>query len=159
MYTDIISLNYSFCVMFSSTTSHSSMSNLSSEFSSSVRFSESVSSVSSMTSPVTSSGIAITLFIPDTYKFVILHVVLVLMSVLTSTLLSVAPCIFHVCDKTAHALTCHISFINKGGLKQVFHFFHMRGGRILGGVQVICNMPFLMLHEGHKMAIQSVPGR
>ena len=40
---------------------------------------------------------------------------LVPVSVLTSTLLSVAPCIFHVCDKTAHALICHISFINKGG--------------------------------------------
>ena len=26
-----------------------------------------------------------------------------------------------------------------------FHFFHRRGGKILGGVQVICNMPFLML--------------
>ena len=30
-----------------------------------------------------------------------------------------------------------------------FHFFHRRGGKILGGVQVICNMPFLMLWKGH----------
>ena len=33
-----------------------------------------------------------------------------------------------------------------------------RGGKILGGVQVICNMPFLMLWEEHEMANQSVPG-
>ena len=39
-----------------------------------------------------------------------------------------------------------------------FHFFHRRGGKILGGVQVICNMPFLMLREGHEMANQSAPG-
>ena len=31
-----------------------------------------------------------------------------------------------------------------------FHFFHRRGGEILGGVQVICNMPFLMLRKGMK---------
>ena len=34
----------------------------------------------------------------------------------------------------------------KGG----FSFFHRRGGKILGGVQVICNMPFLMLRKGHE---------
>ena len=39
-----------------------------------------------------------------------------------------------------------------------FHFFHRRGGKILGGVQVICNIPFLMLREGHEMANQSAPG-
>ena len=33
-----------------------------------------------------------------------------------------------------------------------------RGGKILGGVQVICNMPFLMLREGHEMANRSTPG-
>ena len=33
-----------------------------------------------------------------------------------------------------------------------------RGGKILGGVQVTCNMPFLMLWEGLEMAKQSVPG-
>ena len=32
-----------------------------------------------------------------------------------------------------------------------FHFFHRRGGIIVGGVQVICNMPFLMLRERHEM--------
>ena len=40
-----------------------------------------------------------------------------------------------------------------------FHFFHRRGGKILGGVQVICNMPFLILRKGHEMAKQSAPGR
>ena len=39
-----------------------------------------------------------------------------------------------------------------------FHFFHRKGGKILGGVQVRRNMPFLMLWEGHEMANQSVPG-
>ena len=39
-----------------------------------------------------------------------------------------------------------------------FHFFHKRGGKILGGVQVICNILFLMLREGHEMANQSAPG-
>ena len=39
-----------------------------------------------------------------------------------------------------------------------FHFFHRRGRKILGGVQVICNMPSLMLREGHEMANQSAPG-
>ena len=39
-----------------------------------------------------------------------------------------------------------------------FHFFHRSGEKILGGVHVICNMPFLMLQEGHEMANQSVPG-
>ena len=39
-----------------------------------------------------------------------------------------------------------------------FHFFHRRGGKILGGVQLICNMPFLMLWEDHEMSNQSVPG-
>ena len=33
-----------------------------------------------------------------------------------------------------------------------------RGAKILGGVQVICNMPFVMLREGHEMANQSLPG-
>ena len=33
-----------------------------------------------------------------------------------------------------------------------------RGGKILGGVQVICNMEFLMLWEGNEMANQSAPG-
>ena len=40
-----------------------------------------------------------------------------------------------------------------------FHFFCRRVGKILGGVQNICNMPFLMLWKGHEMASQSVPGR
>ena len=39
-----------------------------------------------------------------------------------------------------------------------FHFFHRRGGKVLGGVQVICNMPFLMLWKGHEMANQCAPG-
>ena len=39
-----------------------------------------------------------------------------------------------------------------------FHFFHRRGGKNLGEVQVICNIPFLMLREGHEMANQSAPG-
>ena len=39
-----------------------------------------------------------------------------------------------------------------------FHFFHRRGGKILGGVQVICNMTFLMLWKGHELANQSAPG-
>ena len=38
-----------------------------------------------------------------------------------------------------------------------FHFFHRRGGKILGRVQVICHMPFLMLWKGQEMANQSVP--
>ena len=38
-----------------------------------------------------------------------------------------------------------------------FSFFYRRGGKILGGVQVICNMSFLMLWEGHEMASQSAP--
>ena len=38
-----------------------------------------------------------------------------------------------------------------------FNFFHRRGGKILGGVQVICNMPFLMLWKGHEMANQCAP--
>ena len=36
-----------------------------------------------------------------------------------------------------------------------FHFFHRRDGKILGGVQVICNMTFLMLCKGHELAHQS----
>ena len=43
-------------VVFSTTSNHSSVSNSSSEYSSSVRLSESISSVSSVTSPITSSG-------------------------------------------------------------------------------------------------------
>ena len=50
-------------------------------------------------------------------------------------------------------------------LKGGFSFFSQegwknfrRGGKILGGVQVICNMPFVMLREGHEMANQSPPG-
>ena len=39
-----------------------------------------------------------------------------------------------------------------------FHFFHRRGGKISGGVQVTCSMPFLMLWKGQKIANQSVPG-
>ena len=39
-----------------------------------------------------------------------------------------------------------------------FHFSHRRGGKILGGMHVICNMPFVMLREEHKMANQSPPG-
>ena len=35
----------------------------------------------------------------------------------------------------------------------------MRGGNILGGVQDICNMPFLMLWQGYEMANQNAPGR
>ena len=31
-------------------------------------------------------------------------------------------------------------------------------GKILGGVQVICNMPFLMLWKGYEIANQSAPG-
>ena len=38
-----------------------------------------------------------------------------------------------------------------------FQFFHRRGGKILGEVQVICNMPFLMLWKAHEMANQSAP--
>ena len=30
--------------------------------------------------------------------------------------------------------------------------FSLESEKILGGVQVICNMPFLMLREGHEMA-------
>ena len=48
---------------------------------------------------------------------------------------------------------------------QIFIFFSQErwksfrwGGKVLGGVQVICNMPFLMLWEGHEMANESVPG-
>ena len=37
-------------------------------------------------------------------------------------------------------------------------FFSQEGGKTLGGVQVICNMPFLMLWEEHEMSNQSVPG-
>ena len=48
--------------------------------------------------------------------------------------------------------------VSKDRLKGGFSFFHRRGGKILGGVQVICNMPFLMLWKGHEMANQSVPG-
>ena len=45
--------------------------------------------------------------------------------------------------------------IAKGG----FSFFFTGGvEKFLGGVQVICNMPFLMLQEGHQMENQSVPG-
>ena len=36
--------------------------------------------------------------------------------------------------------------------KADFHFFPRRGGKIFGGVQVICNEPFLMLWEEHEMA-------
>ena len=39
-----------------------------------------------------------------------------------------------------------------------FHFFHRRGGKILGGVQVICNMTLLMLWKDHELANQSAPG-
>ena len=42
--------------------------------------------------------------------------------------------------------------------KDGFSFFSQEGWKILGGVQVICNMPFLMLREGHEMANQSAPG-
>ena len=45
------------------------------------------------------------------------------------------------------------SFFSQEGWKNVW-----RGGQILGGVQVICNMPFLMLREGHEMANQSALG-
>ena len=38
-----------------------------------------------------------------------------------------------------------------------FHFFNRRDGEILGGVHVICNLPFLMLWKGHEMASQSAP--
>ena len=31
-------------------------------------------------------------------------------------------------------------------------------GGVLGGVQVICNMTFLMLWKGHGLANQSAPG-
>ena len=51
------------------------------------------------------------------------------------------------------------------GTKGGFSFFSQegwknfrRGGKFLGGVQVICHMPFLMLREGHEMANQSAPG-
>ena len=39
-------------------------------------------------------------------------------------------------------------------------FISFTGGveKILGGVQIICNIPFLMLWEGHEMANQSAPG-
>ena len=45
------------------------------------------------------------------------------------------------------------SFFSQEGWKNFW-----RGGQILGGVQVICNMPFLMLREGHEMANQSALG-
>ena len=45
-------------------------------------------------------------------------------------------------------------FKSKGG----FSFFPWGVGKILGGVQVICNMPSLMLQEEHEMANRSVPG-
>ena len=41
--------------------------------------------------------------------------------------------------------------------KGEFSFFHRRGGKNLGRVQVICNMPFLMLREEHEMANPSAP--
>ena len=41
---------------------------------------------------------------------------------------------------------------------RIFIFVHRRGGKIFGGVQVIRNVPFLMLWEGHEMANQSAPG-
>ena len=42
--------------------------------------------------------------------------------------------------------------------KADFHFFHRRGGKILGGVQVIWNMTFLMLWKGHELAKQMRQG-
>ena len=48
-------------------------------------------------------------------------------------------------------VTCYpVLFWQRGGggylpARADFHFFHWRGGIIFGGVQVICNMPFLML--------------
>ena len=47
---------------------------------------------------------------------------------------------------------CFIPNISVMSTRADFHFFHRRGGKILGGVQVICNMPFLMLWQGHEMA-------
>ena len=41
--------------------------------------------------------------------------------------------------------------------REDFHFFHRGGAKILGRVQVICNMPFLMLRERHKIVNQSAP--
>ena len=40
----------------------------------------------------------------------------------------------------------------------IFIFFTGGGGKILGEVQVICNMPFLMLWKGYEIANQSAPG-
>ena len=40
----------------------------------------------------------------------------------------------------------------KSNTRTDFVFFCRRGGKILGGVQVICNMPFLMLWKGQEMA-------
>ena len=59
---------------------------------------------------------------------------------------------------------CFIPNISVTSTRADFHFFfNRRGGKILGGVQalsysiaqwvqVICNMPFLMLWEDHEMA-------
>ena len=41
--------------------------------------------------------------------------------------------------------------------KGEYSFFSPEGGRNLGRVQVICNMPFLMLREEHEMANPSAP--
>ena len=39
-----------------------------------------------------------------------------------------------------------------------FHFFSQEGWKNFRWGVVICNMPFLMVWEGHEMANQSVPG-
>ena len=41
---------------------------------------------------------------------------------------------------------------------RIFFFFHRRGGKILGGVQVICNMQFLMLWKAQEMATKVCQG-
>ena len=46
-------------------------------------------------------------------------------------------------------------YLNQG---RIFIFFHRRGGKILGGVHVICNMLFSMFWKGHEMANESAPG-
>ena len=40
----------------------------------------------------------------------------------------------------------------------IYIFFHWSSGKILDGVQIICNMPFLMLWKLHEVANQSGPG-
>ena len=68
-------------------------------------------------------------------------------------LVVIKPISGHVRISCSRLITRFLHIV-KGG----FSFFLRRGGNILGGVQVIYNMPFLMLQEGHEMANQSAPG-